>query len=206
MTRGLAKALVLAGVVPLLWPAGAAAHLVTTGLGPVYDGVVHVLASPDDLIPILLVGALAGMNGPTAGRWSLFAASAAWLVAGVAAMAGATAIVRDVAWAIPIFSLLGLGVLVAIDRTLPALLVGVFAVVAGALHGASNGSGLAEAGIAWTALLGIAATVFVVLALTAAGAASIRADWMRVTLRVAGSWAAAVGLLLLGWAIRGGGA
>jgi len=31
----------------------AEAHLVTTGLGPIYDGISHVLMSPDDLVPIL---------------------------------------------------------------------------------------------------------------------------------------------------------
>ena len=34
-----------------LLPRSASAHLVTTGLGPVYDGITHVLMSPDDLVP-----------------------------------------------------------------------------------------------------------------------------------------------------------
>jgi hydrogenase/urease accessory protein HupE len=54
------------------WPVPAEAHLVTTGLGPVYDGISHVLLSPDDLLPVLVLGLLAGLNGPVAGRRALF--------------------------------------------------------------------------------------------------------------------------------------
>ena len=32
---------------------------------------------------------------------------------------------------------------------------------------------------------------------------TLKADWMRIAVRVAGSWIAAVGLLMLGWAYRG---
>jgi hypothetical protein len=32
----------------------------------------------------------------------------------------------------------------------------------------------------------------------------LRADWSRIAVRVAGSWIAASGLLLLGWAARRG--
>ena len=67
----------------VLWPAPAEAHLVTTGLGPIYDGISHVLMSPDDLVPILAMAFLAGLNGPAAGRRTLFALTAAWLVGGV---------------------------------------------------------------------------------------------------------------------------
>ena len=48
----------------VLWPSPAEAHLVTTGLGPVYDGISHVLMSPDDLVPILAMALLFGLNGP----------------------------------------------------------------------------------------------------------------------------------------------
>jgi hypothetical protein len=32
---------------------------------------------------------------------------------------------------------------------------------------------------------------------------SLGRPWMRIAVRVAGSWIAAIGLLLLGWALRG---
>jgi hypothetical protein len=47
-------------------------------------------------------------------------------------------------------------------------------------------------------LAGIVSALFVVVALAAAP----RAPWTRIVVRVAGSWVAAAGLLLLGWALR----
>ena len=65
MKRVLAAAATAAAVVAL--PAPAHAHLVTTGLGPVYDGISHVLLSPDDLLPVVAMALLAGLNGRETG-------------------------------------------------------------------------------------------------------------------------------------------
>jgi hypothetical protein len=43
-----------------------------------------------------------------------------------------------------------------------------------------------------------------VVALLAGQVASVRAPWARVAVQVAGSWIAAIGLFMLGWAVRGG--
>ena len=60
----------------------AQAHLVTTGLGPVYDGAAHFVLSPEDLVPLLALALLAGLRGPAAGRAALFAVTVFWLVGG----------------------------------------------------------------------------------------------------------------------------
>jgi urease accessory protein len=39
------------------------AHLNTTGMGPVYDGVIHFLLSPEDFVPVLALALLAGLRG-----------------------------------------------------------------------------------------------------------------------------------------------
>jgi urease accessory protein len=49
---------------------------------------------------------------------------------------------------------------------------------------------------------GVAAALFVVVSLLAGQAASVRVPWARVAVRVAGSWIVAIGLLMLGWAMR----
>jgi urease accessory protein len=46
--------------------------------------------------------------------------------------------------------------------------------------------------------------VFALVAPVAAFVVQLRAGWARIAVRVAGSWIAASGLLLLGWAARGG--
>ena len=50
--------------------------------------------------------------------------------------------------------------------------------------------------------LGLASVVFVLVALAAAVVVPLPAQWARIAVRVAGSWIAASGLLMLGWAIR----
>jgi hypothetical protein len=61
---------------------------------------------------------------------------------------------------------------------------------------------MAEAKVGALGLVGIAATVFVLVALAAALVVALRAPWVRIAVRVAGSWVAATGLLMLGWSLR----
>jgi len=46
-----------------IWPAPARAHLVTTGMGPVYDGIGHLILTPEDLIPAFAVALFTGLHG-----------------------------------------------------------------------------------------------------------------------------------------------
>ena len=46
------------------------------------------------------------------------------------------------------------------------------------------------------------ATLFVLVALAAGLVVALRTPWTRIAVRVAGSWIAAIGLLLLGWSFR----
>jgi len=183
----------------LSWPAPAEAHLVTTGLGPVYDGISHVLLSPEDLLPVLAMGLLAGLNGPKAGRRVLFTLTLAWLAGGVAGLvAGAPSVPAG----LTAVSFLVLGGLTAADRRLTPSVATAIALVVGLLHGWLNGAAIAEAQRDAVGLAGIVSAVFVLVALPGAFAVSIRAAWARVAVRVAGSWVAAIGLLMLGWSLK----
>jgi urease accessory protein len=62
---------------------------------------------------------------------------------------------------------------------------------------------MGESVSAISAVVGLALAVFVLIALAAAFVVQLRAHWARIAVRVAGSWIAASGLLLLGWAVRG---
>jgi len=73
----------------------------------------------------------------------------------------------------------------------------------GLLHGWLNGAGIAESQREALGLAGIASAIFVLVAIASAFVVSLRVDWMRVAVRVAGSWVAAIGLLMLGWSLRG---
>ena len=182
-----------------LLPSPAEAHLVTTGLGPIYDGISHVLVSPDDLVPIVAMSLLAGLNGQAAGRRTLFALTSAWLVGGTAGFVVGSTMVPSAATTA---SFLVLGVLAAIDRRLSPTVVTALAMAVGLLHGWLNGVALAESQREAIGLVGIGAMTFVLVALVSAFVVSVRAVWARMAMRVAGSWVAAIGLLMLGWSLR----
>jgi hydrogenase/urease accessory protein HupE len=182
-----------------LLPAPAHAHLVTTGLGPLYDGISHLFLSFEDLLPVVALALLSGLNGPQAGRLALFVVPAAWLAGGLAGFAAGTALLPGTVTAA---SFLVLGGLTAADRRLSSTAVTVLAATLGLLHGWLNGAGIAEAGREALGLVGIVSAVFVVVALLAAFVVWLRPSWTRIAVRVAGSWIAAIGLLLLGWGLR----
>jgi len=186
----------------LLFPPTAEAHLVTTGLGPIYDGISHVLLSMDDLLPILAMALLAGLNGPVAGRRTLFALSGSWLAAG---LLGYSSGLNFLPGTIVCASFLVLGGLTAADRRLAPNLVMAFAVILGLLHGWLNGAAIFQAQREILGLAGIVTTVFVLVAIVSAGVVSLRKDWMRIVVRVAGSWIFASGLLMAGWMLKGQG-
>jgi hydrogenase/urease accessory protein HupE len=189
-----------AGIAFLLWPWHTEAHLVTTGLGPVYDGVGHLLVTPEDLLPVLALALFAGLRGASAGRCVLCVLPIAWLVGGCVGL-----LAQELpALPIPALWLLILGTLVATDLRLSAAVVTTLAGGLGLMHGSLNGVAMRQAGAGALGLLGIMAALFVLVALVAAGVVSLQRPWTRIVVRVAGSWIAAMGLLMLGWTLRGG--
>ncbi len=180
----------------------AEAHLVTTGMGPVYDGIAHFFLSPDDVLCAVAVALLAGMRGPAAGRCGAALLPAGWLVGGVAGAAIPLAPTSNPILAAA--SLLILGILVAADRPLSLAVIASLTGLLGFSHGLFNGAAMREAG-GPTAMLQLTGVAFTLAAIGLLGAALAvclgRPPW-RIGVRVAGSWTAAIGLLLLGWALK----
>jgi urease accessory protein len=187
----------VSGFAVLCIPSRAAAHLVTTGMGPVYDGIGHLLLTPEDLVPVLALALYAGLRGAVAGRRTMFLLPLAWLIGGLAGSAvnAATSI------PIPAISFLVLGGLVAADLCMPAAAVSGLATVLGLVHGFLNGAALKD-GAGTFGLIGIMTMLFVLVTLTSALVVSLGKPWARIAVRVAGSWIAAIGLLMFGWAMR----
>lgn len=184
-----------------LWPDNAYAHLMSTGFGPFYDGLIHLTMSPDDLLGVLALALLAGLAGASYGRRVLFCLTSAWLLGGLIGLQ------LDQEVLLPLVNTLSLfivGLLVALDRKLPLWLITCLSIILGLFHGYFNGSAMSEAGGGILALLGIATGVFVIVTIAAALVTSLHQTWTRVAVRVAGSWIAAIGLLLLGWTFQGG--
>ena len=191
---------------PALAPALAAppahAHLVETGFGAFYDGLAHVVMTPADLLVVVALALLAGLRGTRAARLALFALPLAWLAGGLVGARWPSATVLPL-WTTMTFAIAG--ALVATNARLRDAGVAAVAVAAGLLHGLVNGATMAPGGATPLALAGATAAVFCTTAILAAEASALPAGWPRVAARVAGSWIAAAGLLMLGWLLRPGG-
>ena len=194
------KSLAVAACGVLLLPDVAQAHLVTTGLGPVYDGIWHVLVSPMALLLVAAIAFASGLNGPACGRVAIFVFPAAWLIA---AFCGFNALWPAVPDSITGFLLVCIGLSIALDLALPRLAVALMAGGAGAIQGFADGVEVARAGSDAMALPGMAAAMFVLCSIVT-GLTVHRAQGVcRLIVRTGGSWIAAVALLTIGWAFRG---
>ncbi len=187
-------------VLLLVVPSVALAHLVNSGLGPIYDGALHLLLSPGDVLGLVALALLSGLRGAKTGRMTVMSLSLAWLLAGLAGLN--LPAVPVLPWLL-VVSLVVPGAMVAFDLKLPPVVVATLAALYGVLHGLLNGSALASVGAGNTALLGIVMTVLLISLLISAAVVPLRGIWSRIAVRVAGSWVAAVGILMFGWLTQG---
>jgi urease accessory protein len=178
----------------------AEAHLNATGMGPIYDGLMHFVTSPEDLVPVLALALLAGLRGAAYGRRALFTLPVAWLLGSLFGLTAAA--VTTGALGASIWFLL-LGGLVVTDAKLSLAAMTALSALLGLVHGYLNGTGMGVSVHSIVAALGLASAVFVLVVLVAALVVQLRAHWARIAVRVGGSWIAASGLLMLGWSMRG---
>jgi hydrogenase/urease accessory protein HupE len=174
------------------------AHLTTTGLGPIYDGISHLALSPDDLIPAAGLALLAGQCGTATSRRVLFVLPVAWLLGGFAGLGAGPLSLFDFGWV----SFVILGGLVGANVRLSTATITALAILLGLIHGFLNGSSMGNLADGARALVGIAASIFVLCALVAAAVVASHRQPLRIAVRVLGSWTAALGILLLGWSLR----
>ena len=176
------------------------AHLMNTGFGPFNDGLTHLFVTPEDLLPVIAIALMAGLRGPRFGRAVLLALPVAWLAGTAAGFLLAAPIALPLAETIVTIAL---GVLLATESPLPFAFVTCLAILLGLLHGILNASELPKTSLSsLISAAGVAVALFGAVSLLAGQAASMRVRWARVAVRVAGSWIMAIGLLMLGWAMR----
>jgi hydrogenase/urease accessory protein HupE len=193
---GVTRLLVLSAA--LIAPSAAQAHLVNSGLGPVYDGALHLILSPMDMVRLVALALFAGAQPPRGGRAVVVAVPVAWFLAGAAALGLATTGTFAVANGAGLFLL---GTAVALDLKPPAIVAAAAAAAFAALLGVQSGIELNTDGADWTELLGAAATVLVLMLLATSFVSTATAFATRIVCRVLGSWAAATGLLSIGWIV-----
>jgi hypothetical protein len=193
----------VASVLCGLAPATAQAHLVTSGMGPVYDGISHFALSPEDFLPVVALAFFTGLRGAQHARLSLAILCLAWLAGGITVLSGVS---------LPIFVLpaatawlfVMIGILLATDWNLSPGDCALAACELGVVRGAADLGGGAPGTSSALALIGMTASAFVVFALAVSVTLPLSRFWMIVAARVSGSWLAALGLLFAGWILRFG--
>ena len=100
------------------------------------------------------------------------------------------------------FSFLVHGGLIAANAKLSLPRTTALATLLGFFHGYLNGSGINRFNDGPYFLLGFALAVFVIVALFTSFVIPLRRQWALIVVRVAGSWMAASGLLMLAWTLR----
>ena len=194
-TAALAVLVALAALVA----APAHAHLVETGFGAFYDGIAHVVVTPADLLVVVALALLAGQRGTRAARYEVLALPITWLVGGVIGARWPSPA------ALPLLTTLSFalaGALVALNVKVRDAGVAALAIAAGVLHGLANGATMAPLDASALALGGVICAIFFLTAILSAEVTALPAGWPRIVVRVAGSWIAATGLLMLGWLAR----
>ncbi len=178
-------------------PAGA--HLVQTGLGSFADGAARLVLTPSDLLLVCGLCALAVQQGAGCGVRLRFALPLTWLLGGIVGLR--LPVELSTPWLNTLaFSLVGLLVALQVPMSRRANMA--LAVLTGLWFGLVNGSALAFHTGAVLALVGGVVAVAALTAMLTLALSPPHPAWLRIGLRVAGSWIAASGLLMLGWLIK----
>ena len=178
------------------------AHGVVKEVGDFYAGALHPLTALEHVLPFVAFGIFVGQRGQKA--------TAALLVFSLMLMIGAASAL----WMspLPYVSLLNilsaalLGVLVAGAWRLPIWFIQTMAVVFGFSHGFANGMAVTGSIKPYLFIPGLGVAGLIVPAWTMIVTDFLlrqRAGWMHIAVRVAGSWIAAIGILVLATSGRG---
>ena len=178
----------------LLYTTAAAAHPIP-GVGDFYSGVLHPFLALEHLLPMIALALLAGQQDRKAAI-GVLVAFPVMLAAGAAsaAVVPATSLVAMV----NIASMVVLGILVAGNWHLPAwFLIGLAALLA-FTHGLPEGTEISGSMSALPFVSGVAVAGLLAIAYGIGLGRSLRAPWTKIAVRMAGSWIAAAGVMVLG--------
>jgi urease accessory protein len=181
----------------------AEAHSTVKGVGDLYAGLLHVVTALEHVLPFVALSLLAGQRGLKA------QAEGVLLVFPVALMIGASLAL----WLPPIHGLalfniasaILLGALVAAAWVLPVWLFYALVVLFGLSHGFANGEAITDSIKAYLFILGVGLAGVAILAygtLMVDYLLKRQIGWITIAVRVAGSWIAAIGVLVMATAGR----
>jgi len=94
------------------------------------------------------------------------------------------------------------GILVALDARVRDAGIPALAILAGLAQGFANGATMGALASGGVVLGGAVTAVFCVIAILPAEVSALPAGWPRIAVRIARSWIAVAGVLMLGWLAR----
>lgn len=177
-----------------MMPTTALAHSVDKRFGDFYGGMLHPLTVLGQLLPLIGLSLLAGQHGAKNARWVLIALPFGFLTGAVGGLYGSPS--PEIEW-INLASLLVVGIAVAAAIRLPFLIFVGAAFLLGISHGYANVVDISTAVARQLFLPGLAASIFALTAIGAAITVRFQGEWQTVAVRIAGSWIAAIGLLMI---------
>ena len=183
----------------------AEAHIVASRLGDFYTGALHPLTDLQDLILWTAMGVLAGSLGTSRGRW-LVLLFPLGLLAGLV-LNRAFGIVS--AWpAADAGIILVLGLLLAAEARIPTALLCSIAFGLAVMRGAANAGDLGPETNRLLFAAGLAGAGYAAITLTMALTVAFRGTdagrsiaWRGIAIRAFGSWIAAIGVMMGGFAL-----
>jgi len=175
-------------------PSISLAHAPIRQFGDFYAGIFHPVTALEHLVPLLMMAFFVGQQNVRTTRMAVIIIPLLFILGGlIGYFIGES---QAIIW-INRCSFLIMGILVAIGRVYrPApviLVISVFALT----HGFENLAGIDNSVLLLLFMIGMLVCI-AFLSLTGAAAVHVLVkDWQKIAIRVAGSWSAAVGVLIL---------
>ncbi len=181
------------------------AHIIAARLGDFYTGALHPLTDLQDLILWAAMGVLAGSLGAAKGRW-LVLVFPLGLLAGL--VLGRVFGVVSAGPAADAGMILVLGLLLAAAARVPATLLCAIAFGLALMRGAANAGDLGPETDRLLFAAGLACAGYAAITLTMALTLTFRrldggpaVAWRGIAIRAVGGWIAAIGLMMMGFAL-----
>jgi urease accessory protein len=177
----------------LIFPSSALAHPMK-GVGDFYAGMLHPMTSVECVLPIIALSLLAGQQNRRTAigillSFPIASVLGAWLGL-IVPVSPFVAVINTAAMAV-------LGILVALNRSLPLEISVILSSVLGLTVGWANGGELTSDTSAYRFIPGLAVVGLLLISYGIGLVRSLNMPWAKTAVRVTGSWIAAIGILVL---------
>jgi hydrogenase/urease accessory protein HupE len=183
-----------------VFPASAHAHTKIKGMGEFVSGLAHPLTTPAHVLILLALGLMLGQHTPIKLKMPVLVFVP---LSAVALFLTTTRFAATVPQPILICFALCAAILVALEKAIPPVAVGVLLAAAALAIGFDSAVENGTTAVVIKTLLGIwVALVAVLFDLAFYVSRCTEKKWMKVAIRVIGSWIIAISLLVLAFSLR----